>query len=266
MRFIWGHWGDNLSSIWSTWDVHAFYKQNWTGCDGLQVRCYCISDFFFFFKSASLLPDTQNPSPLPCKLQFHWYGEHSFRSLLRESTLGMHNHRLCPSSVTLHWFSVPGMFLEQPACRCQNIPPAEIYLKPSHYCAQGRRQKHFLPAFPLRLIMQNHTWYWCSTFLNGARSAPRHYLTTSLTQGPWVLTQEVASTSTWPCSISTKKSNNQQVIYILWKIKVGLLQYHECFFSSFFHSALVAQAISIADWRIIMFSEHHLCPPAGQGG
>ena len=138
----------------------------------------------FFFNSASLLPDTQNPSPLPCKLQFPWYGEHSFRSLLRESTLGMRNHRLCPSSVALHWFSVPGMFLEQPACRCQNITPAEIYLKPSHYCAQGRRQKHFLPAFPLRLIMQNHTWYWRSTFLNGARSAPRHYLTTSLTQGP----------------------------------------------------------------------------------
>ena len=145
-------------------------------------RCYCI--WFFFFNSASLLPDTQNPSPLPCKLQFPWYGEHSFRSLLRESTLGMRNHRLCPSSVALHWFSVPGMFLEQPACRCQNIPPAEIYLKPSHYSAQGRRQKHFLPAFPLRLIMQNHTWYWRSTFLNGARSAPRHYLTTSLTQGP----------------------------------------------------------------------------------
>ena len=123
---------DNLNFIAAKKDeVHLRTRREQFELNLVNLGCACILQtelnrmwqtpgqmllhLWFFFKSPSLLSDTRNPSsPLPHKLQFPPYGEHSFQSLLRESMLGMHNHRLCPSSsVALH--SVPGMFPKQPA-------------------------------------------------------------------------------------------------------------------------------------------------------
>ena len=161
--------------------------------------------------------------------------EHSFWSL-RESALGRHSHRLCPSSPV-------ALSLERPQCSLHPFSPSLQVLehspswnlpKPLHCCSQGRTQRHFLPVLSSRAhIMHNNTWYWRSTFLKGAQSA----FQTLPHNIPMILTREVAPTSTALFN-QHKKSRNQQVIHILLRIKVGLLKYHWGAFFFFFFRVL----------------------------
>lgn len=104
----------------------------------------------------SIPSPSQTSIPLVWRAQFPVVVKREYAGHAQPQALSL---LICGTPLILCPWNVPEAagILPIQACKCQNIPPAEIYLKPPHFCAQGRRQKHLLPAFPVGLIMQNHT-------------------------------------------------------------------------------------------------------------